>query len=61
MNVVLWILQVLLALAFLAHGLLVLMPPPDIAALIAYQLTREGFSVVVYMRGGPRPIRARRA
>jgi hypothetical protein len=31
MNVVLWILQVLLAAAFIAHGLLFLMPPPDIA------------------------------
>jgi hypothetical protein len=31
MNVVLWILQVLLAAAFFAHGLLFLMPPPDIA------------------------------
>ena len=32
MNVVLWILQVLLAAAFLAHGWLLLAPPPDIAA-----------------------------
>jgi hypothetical protein len=31
MNVALWILQVLLAAAFFAHGLLFLMPPPDIA------------------------------
>jgi hypothetical protein len=31
MNVVLWILQVLLAAAFLAHGLLMLTPPPEIA------------------------------
>jgi uncharacterized membrane protein YphA (DoxX/SURF4 family) len=31
MNITLWILQVLLALAFLAHGLLFLSPPPDIA------------------------------
>jgi hypothetical protein len=31
MNITLWILQVLLALAFLAHGLLFLAPPPDIA------------------------------
>jgi hypothetical protein len=31
MNITLWILQVLLALAFLAHGLLLLAPPPDIA------------------------------
>jgi len=32
MNLVLWILQVLLAAAFLAHGWLLLTPPPDIAA-----------------------------
>jgi putative oxidoreductase len=32
MNIVLWILQVLLAAAFLAHGWLLLAPPPDIAA-----------------------------
>ena len=31
MNVVLWILQVLLAVAFFAHGWLVLAPPPEIA------------------------------
>lgn len=31
MNVVLWILQVLLAAAFLAHGWLFLAPPPEIA------------------------------
>jgi hypothetical protein len=31
-NIVLWILQVLLALAFLAHGWLFLAPPPEIAA-----------------------------
>jgi hypothetical protein len=31
MNVVLWILQVLLAAAFLAHGLLFLVPPAEIA------------------------------
>lgn len=28
---IVWIFQILLALAFLAHGLLVLFPPPDIA------------------------------
>jgi uncharacterized membrane protein YphA (DoxX/SURF4 family) len=32
MGIVLWVLQVLLALAFLAHGGLMLFPPPDIAA-----------------------------
>jgi uncharacterized membrane protein YphA (DoxX/SURF4 family) len=31
MNIVLWILQVLLAAAFLAHGLLFLNPPPEVA------------------------------
>ena len=31
MNITLWVLQVLLALVFLAHGLMFLMPPPDIA------------------------------
>lgn len=31
MNITLWILQVLLALAFLAHGIMFLAPPPDIA------------------------------
>jgi hypothetical protein len=40
MNIVLWILQVLLALAFFAHGLLLLMPPPEIAALMLEQLPR---------------------
>ena len=40
MNIVLWILQVLLAAAFLAHGLLFLMPPPDIAALMNEALPR---------------------
>ena len=40
MNIVLWILQVLLAAAFLAHGLMFLMPPPDIAALMNETLPR---------------------
>ena len=40
MNVLLWVLQVLLAVAFLAHGLLVLMPPPDIAAQMLMSLPR---------------------
>ena len=40
MNVVLWILQVLLALAFLAHGWLFLAPPPEIAAQINASLPR---------------------
>src|SRR6185369_1323786 len=40
MNVVLWILQVLLALAFLAHGWLFLAPPPEIAAKMNESLPR---------------------
>ena len=40
MNVVLWILQVLLAVAFLAHGWLLLAPPPDIAPLLLESLPR---------------------
>ena len=40
MNIVLWILQVLLALAFLAHGLLLLAPPPDILAQMVASLPR---------------------
>ena len=40
MNVVLWILQVLLALAFLAHGWLFLAPPPDIAVQMNASLPR---------------------
>ena len=40
MNVVLWILQVLLALAFLAHGWLFLWPPPEIAAMMNASLPR---------------------
>jgi uncharacterized membrane protein YphA (DoxX/SURF4 family) len=40
MNIVLWILQVLLALAFLAHGWLFLAPPPEIAAMMNASLPR---------------------
>ena len=40
MNILLWVLQVLLAAAFLAHGLLVLSPPPDIAAQMLASLPR---------------------
>jgi hypothetical protein len=40
MNVVLWILQVLLAVAFFAHGWLLLAPPPDIAAQMLASLPR---------------------
>lgn len=40
MNIVLWILQVLLALAFLAHGGMLLVPPPEIAAAMEAELQR---------------------
>ena len=40
MNVTLWILQVLLALAFLAHGLMMLAPPPEVAVQMNAMLPR---------------------
>ena len=40
MNIVLWVLQVLLAAVFFAHGLLFLRPPPDIAVLMNESLPR---------------------
>jgi putative oxidoreductase len=40
MNIVLWVLQVVLAAAFLAHGLLFLNPPPDIAVQMDASLPR---------------------
>jgi putative oxidoreductase len=40
MNKVLWVLQVLLALAFFAHGLLFLIPPPDIAVQMNASMPR---------------------
>jgi hypothetical protein len=40
MNGLLWVLQVLLAAAFLAHGLLLLVPPPEIAAQMLAELPR---------------------
>lgn len=40
MNLTLWILQVLLALVFLAHGIMFLAPPPDIAVLMNALLPR---------------------
>jgi uncharacterized membrane protein YphA (DoxX/SURF4 family) len=42
MNVTLWVLQVLLAVAFLAHGLLFLFPPPEMIELMN-ALIRPGF------------------
>lgn len=40
MNVVLWVLQILLAAAFLMHGLLFLNPPPEIAVQMDASLPR---------------------
>ena len=40
MNIALWVLQVLLAAAFFAHGLLFLNPPPDIAVQMNESLPR---------------------
>jgi uncharacterized membrane protein YphA (DoxX/SURF4 family) len=40
MNIALWILQVLLALVFLAHGLLLFFPPAEIAAQLSASLPR---------------------
>ena len=41
MNILLWVLQVLLAVAFLLHGLLLLMPPAEIAAQLLMSLPRS--------------------
>ena len=40
MNVVLWILQVLLAVAFFAHGWMFLFPSPEVAAMMNASLPR---------------------
>jgi putative oxidoreductase len=40
MNILLWVLQVLLALAFAAHGVMMLFPPPEIAAQMDANLPR---------------------
>ena len=40
MNILLWVLQVLLAAAFLAHGLMMLFPPPEIAVQMNASLPR---------------------
>lgn len=40
MNVTLWVLQVVLALVFLAHGLMFLAPPPEIAVQMDAMLPR---------------------
>ncbi len=52
MNIVLWVLQVLLALAFLAHGLMFLFPPASLVAAMnatirpAFRLFLGGAEVV---------------
>ena len=40
MNILLWVVQVLLAVAFFAHGWMFLFPPPSIAALMNASLPR---------------------
>ncbi len=40
MTVVLWVLQILLAVVFLMHGVMFLNPPPDIAVLMDASLPR---------------------
>ncbi len=40
MNIVVWILQVVLAVAFLAHGLMLLAPPPEVAVQMNAMLPR---------------------
>lgn len=40
MNVVLWVLQILLAVVFLMHGIMFLDPPPDVAVLMDASLPR---------------------
>jgi putative oxidoreductase len=40
LNILLWVLQLLLAAAFLAHGWLLLAPPPEIAAQMNAELPR---------------------
>src|SRR5215204_4813578 len=41
MKITLWVLQILLALAFFAHGWLLLAPPPEIAAQMNAELPRS--------------------
>ena len=40
MNIVLWVLQALLAVAFFAHGVMMVTPPPEIAAQMNASLPR---------------------
>ena len=46
MNVLLWVLQMLLAAAFLAHGLLLLFPPASVVEQMNASLSR-GFQLFV--------------
>lgn len=59
MNVTLWVLQVLLALAFLAHGWLFLFPPAEMVEMMNLLLAAATF--VAYMRWKVRPILPRTA
>ena len=47
MNVLLWVLQVLLAVAFLAHGLLFLFPPAAIAEQMNAALPQRAFQLFI--------------
>lgn len=40
MNILLWVFQILLAIAFFAHGIMFLNPPPEIAVLMNESLPR---------------------
>ena len=46
LNIALWILQVLLAVAYLAHGWMMMAPPPELLALMNAQLG-EGFRLFI--------------
>jgi uncharacterized membrane protein YphA (DoxX/SURF4 family) len=54
MNIFLWIVQVLLALAFVAHGWMFLFPPPEIAVMMNETLPRwfQLFLGVAEIAGG---------
>ena len=46
LNIALWILQVILAVAYLAHGWMMMAPPPELLALMNAQLG-EGFRLFI--------------
>ena len=54
MNIILWVLQVLVAVAFLAHGLLFLFPPPDILVLMKPGSRRHSVFSLVLPKCWPR-------